>query len=95
MSNLVKQSSHQSMHCILEGLANQIHNDFNAILKPFFTLSKPKINQIKKVTVNKEYLTNLDVSGLVSRSIRKISDAELQLQNKLLLAEVDACLESC
>lgn len=94
MSNLIKHNFYDSMNSILEGLANEIHNDFNTFIRPLFTAQKPTSHQMKKLTVNGANITNLEFEKLISCSIRKANDAELQLQNERLLAEVDAYLKS-
>ena len=104
MSNLVKQSLQDNMQDILKILPDEFHNDFKSSVETASStvrLSDDEAKELASLLMQEDSSINdqeciplLHSDNLINRIIQQPSDAELTLQKKQLLAEIEACLET-
>lgn len=104
MSNLVKQSLQDNTQEILKNLPDAFHDDFEKSIDaaaPATKLSDKEAKDLASQLMEEDpsidhtkCIPLLDSDNLINRMIQQPSDAELEIQKKELLAEIEACLET-
>lgn len=104
MSNLVKQSLEENTQDILKNLPDEFHNDFKASIETATASARLNNDEAKDLasqlmqedpSINdQECVPLLHSDNLINQVIQQPNDAELDLQKKQLLAEIEASLET-